>query len=206
MKTEYRRAVGQVTMIATCAKCGMSEAEVFDFGEKPEPNDPDYVADRDNFCLNDEEGNEYLGGRESTERWEQERKEQIEREKLKPILDEIAKLRRLRIAEVENLLATALGNEGFAKFELGKPNVAIDVRVGFSVQDSKPGRSEHDSTKELGNLIIHSLDGTNWRLMTDGIEYRLGVLSGYIRGLESEKDLIELVRVRLKRRKGAGAE
>lgn len=38
--------------------------------------------------------------------------------------------------------------------------------------------------------------------MSSGIGYHLGVLNGHLRGLETEKDLLALARMRLKKRTG----
>lgn len=35
---------------------------------------------------------------------------------------------------------------------------------------------------------------TNWRLMTDGISYRTGILTGRLRAYETEEDLLRLVK------------
>lgn len=66
------------------------------------------------------------------------------------------------------------------------------VVVGFTVQNSR-GRPEYDSRNGLRKLISGSLEGTNWRLISEGITYRLGYLSGRIKGYETEEGLPELV-------------
>jgi hypothetical protein len=49
------------------------------------------------------------------------------------------------------------------------------------------------SASNLQKLVKKTLIGTNWRLMTQGIDYRLGLLSGRLRAYESEEDLLKLV-------------
>jgi len=49
----------------------------------------------------------------------------------------------------------------------------------------------------LQKLIDKALIDTNWRLMSDGVSYRLGYLSGRLRACESEEDLKKLVEQRI---------
>jgi hypothetical protein len=53
--------------------------------------------------------------------------------------------------------------------------------------------NERMSTSNLHKLLKKSLSQTNWRVMTDGINYRLGLLTGRIRAYESKEDLLKLV-------------
>ena len=55
---------------------------------------------------------------------------------------------------------------------------------------------ERESSSDLKKLIKKRLKGTNWRLMTDGVSYRLGMLSGRLRGYEQEEGLVKLVRTK----------
>jgi hypothetical protein len=50
------------------------------------------------------------------------------------------------------------------------------------------------------NLFIGSvLEATNWRLMSDGISYRVGFLTGRFHGYEHEEDLANLMRTKMKK-------
>ena len=64
--------------------------------------------------------------------------------------------------------------------------------------DNKSDRKEYDSKKGLQKLINKILVNTNWRLMSDGVDYRLGYLSGRLRAYEKEEDLKKLVEQRIK--------
>ena len=68
-----------------------------------------------------------------------------------------------------------------------------DVFIGFSCLDSKSDREDYDSRKTLKKLVDEALVDTNWRLVSDGISYRLGYLNGRLRAYEREEDLKELV-------------
>ena len=68
-----------------------------------------------------------------------------------------------------------------------------DVFVGFNCLDGKSDRNDRDSEKTLKKTVEKALQDTNWRLMSDGISYRLGYLNGRLRAYEREEDLKKLV-------------
>jgi hypothetical protein len=105
----------------------------------------------------------------------------------------VAELKKPKIAELTPLLAEPLEKADYIEFSLEKPEVGREVVVGFSCLDNKSGRSDYDSRHALKKLIDKTLIDTNWRLMSDGIHYRLGYLSGRIRAYEGEEDLKKLV-------------
>lgn len=47
---------------------------------------------------------------------------------------------------------------------------------------------------ELEVLLRKALKDTNWRIMTSGTNYRLGMLKGRLREYEREEDLLNLVK------------
>jgi hypothetical protein len=46
---------------------------------------------------------------------------------------------------------------------------------------------------KLQDLLKRNLEATNWRLMSDGVSYRLGFLQGRLRGMEGEKKIKEVL-------------
>ena len=198
-KIEYQRAGKDISVIMKCPKCGKVETESLT-SEQPAALDDHYAADRERFCMSEEEGREYDSYRVTSEIFQREQAERNLHEKRQNLYDEIAKLKRLTVVELENLLIPALERERFVRLNLGSPAIKRDVQMPFCVQDVRSGRSDRDSVKDLERAIEEALDGTNWRLMSSGITYHLGILNGYLRGLETENDLLALVRMRLKRR------
>ena len=77
---------------------------------------------------------------------------------------------------------------------LEKPDIDKFVIVWFTIQDADSSRKERDSEYKLRGLIKKILVGTNWRLMTEGVSYRLGYLSGRLKGYEREEDLVLLIK------------
>jgi hypothetical protein len=200
-KIEYQRIGKEISVVTTCPKCGKVETESLTV-EEPVAPDEHYAADRERFCMSEGEGREYDSYRVSSENFQREQAEQELRQKRQNLYDEIAKLKELTVVDLQNLLVPALERERFIRLDLGTPAIKRDVQMSFSVQDAKSGRNDRDSIKDLKNVIEETLNGTNWRLMSSGISYHLGVLNGYLRGLESEKDLLALVRMRLKKQTG----
>ncbi len=197
-KIEYQHAGKEISAVTTCPKCGKVETESLTAETSP-ALDENYAADRERFCMSEEEGREYDSYRVCSEMFQREQAERELRQKRQNLYDEISKLKKLTVVDLQNLLIPALERERFIRLDLGTPAIKRDVQISFCVQDAKSGRSDRDSIKDLKNAIEETLDGTNWRLMSSGISYHLGVLNGYLRGLESEKDLLALVRMRLKK-------
>lgn len=75
-----------------------------------------------------------------------------------------------------------------------KPELEKFVIVPFNVKDFGIKRKEYDSRTQLKKLIIKTIEGTYWKLMSEGITYRLGYLSGKLKGYEREDDLIEEIK------------
>jgi len=117
-----------------------------------------------------------------------------EKEKNKGFYDKLAKIKKLPIAKLKKLLILKLEKEGYIKIEFSKPEMDRDVIIEFIVQDNNENREEYDSRSQLKKFLKQTLEETNWRLMSEGIYYRLGILTGRLRGYENEEDLLKLVR------------
>jgi hypothetical protein len=102
-------------------------------------------------------------------------------------------IKKPKIAELAPLLSPVLEKAGYIEFSLDKPEMGRDVYVGFSCLDNKSDRDDYDSRKTLKKLVDSALSDTNWRLMSDGISYRLGYLNGRVKAFEGEESLKELV-------------
>lgn len=189
-----------ITTIYSCPKCGNKETDVFDMTVKEKPIDPNFEMNRKKYCLSDKEGLEYISQKEGMKEIERMMDDVKERKQNKALYDAIAKIKKLTIFELQKLLDPILEKAGYVKLEFEKPDLQKDVMLGFGLQDSKSGRSEWDSVHELQKLFKKALEGTNWRLMSDGVRYRLGFLQGRLKGVEAEEDLRKLVENDLKKR------
>lgn len=98
------------------------------------------------------------------------------------------------VVELEKLLSKILEKSGYVKLVFDKPEINQFVIVPFTVQDDNPKRKDRESELELRKIINKTLEKTNWRLMSEGMTYRLGYLFGRLKGYEREKDLIKLLK------------
>lgn len=178
-----------ITTIYSCPKCGNKETDVFDMAVKEKPADPNLKMNRKKYCLSEKEGMEYISQKEGMAEIQRMMDEAKERKKNKALYNAIAKIKKLTVFELQKLLDPILEKAGYVRLEFEKPDLQKDVVLGFGLQDSKSGRSEWDSIHELQKLLKKSLEGTNWRLMSDGVRYRLGFLQGRLRGIEDEEGL-----------------
>ncbi|MEX2368846.1 MAG: hypothetical protein WD552_00415, partial [Candidatus Paceibacterota bacterium] len=65
----------------------------------------------------------------------------------------------------------------------------------FSVEDPEVIKeTERQRTMELKKAIEDQLKETNWRLMSEGLSCRLGIMSGRIRVYESNDDIYNLIK------------
>ena len=183
-----------ITITYTCKSCGHSFKDKMDLSSKKEARDPNFDKDRAHFCLEDKEFRDRLFKmREDFRGMAELGKKFREREDNKHIYDAVKEMKKPKIAELAPLLSPVLEKAGYIEFRLDKPEMGRDVYVGFSCLDSKPEREDYDSRKTLKKLVDSALSDTNWRLMSDGISYRLGYLNGRVKAYEGEEALKELV-------------
>lgn len=183
-----------ITTTYICSSCGHQYKSKLDFTPKKEKVDPNFETDRTIYGLHDEKVRQEL--RDAKWRYEEMArlgKEWKEKEENKHIYDAIAKLTKPKIAELSPLLQPKLEKAGYAEFNLDKPEIGKIAYVSFSCLDSKSDREDYDSRKTLQVTIRKALSGTNWRLTSDGISYRLGYLTGRLRAYEEEEELKKLV-------------
>ncbi len=178
----------------TCPSCGHSRKGRMNRAEKEKPTDPNYDKDRAYFCLHDKEFRDRLFSiRRDFEAMAQLGKEFKEKEDNKHIYDAMNEVKKPKIAELSLILAPAIEKVGYSEFHMDQPELGKDVVIGFNCLDTKSNREDYDSRKTLKKTVDKALEDTNWRLMSDGISYRLGYLNGRIRAYEREDDLRKLV-------------
>lgn len=175
----------------TCSHCGHVEIDTMDLSKKEEEKiDPNFEANRKKYCISELEGQRII--RESEEmkefvdKWK-------ERDKNKDLYDAIGKIQKLTIVELQALLDPLLEKASYTKLEFEKPVLEKDVILEFGLQDAKSGRGDYDSRHDLQKLFKEALSPTNWRLMSDGVTYRLGFLQGRLKGVEGEEKFKELL-------------
>lgn len=204
MKETSKRKGKLITDTYSCPKCQHTFQEELDLSfkkEKEEP-DPNWEEDKLRFVLADEQGQKYLEGVRNLEQLKHVMDKIKERTDNKAVYDAVANLQKVNIGQLTDVLRPAIEKAGYTKLTFDKPEIGRDVFVGFNCLDGKSGRDDYTSRVTLKKTIQKALTDTNWRLMSDGISYRLGYLNGRLRAYEKEEDLVELVK-RDKKIKGA---
>ncbi|HEC21106.1 MAG TPA: hypothetical protein ENI70_01155 [Candidatus Peregrinibacteria bacterium] len=162
----------------------------------------DFERDRKKYCLAEKEGREYLESKSHLEGLSELFKRHDQENKEGTIYNKLKKLEKLNLAQLKKKLASACEKEKFTKLDFDKPlEDRGDLLVRFTLQDDKEDRGEHDSENALKKLVKQALSNTNWILMTEGISYKMGLLSGRLRGIEAEEKLLALIKKREKRLK-----
>jgi len=110
-----------------------------------------------------------------------------------PLVQKARKLKMLTVVQLEKLIEDTIEKEGYKDLKFGKPEMGQYVIIDFSVNETKDDRQETASRNTLKKLIKEILEDTNWRLMSDGINYRLGILTGRLKAYEREEDLIKII-------------
>src|SRR5690606_22422525 len=54
-------------------------------------------------------------------------------------------------------------------------------------------RKDYESSNNLQKILKEALEGTNWRLVSNSLSYRLGYVSGQLKGYEREEDILEIL-------------
>lgn len=197
MTSRDKRVGNVITTKYSCSQCGHKESHKLDLDEKYIPPSPDplFEEDRKKYCMSYKEGTDYIfrmdGIKRIVDGWEFEKKNQA-------LFDFKKKIKVLPIAELQSALNPVIEKAGYKNLVLGKPDFLLGVTVEFATQDAQVGRAEYDSVQGLKKLIEQSLKETNWRLMSDGISYRLGFLTGRLKGIEGDEALVELAKKALK--------
>jgi hypothetical protein len=196
MREITKRTSKVITTTYTCSECSHTYKDKLDLNRPKKPvekPDPEYEKDKERFCLSDEAGKKYLEARRNWENAQSVLEEMKERQDNKDVYDAVKDLKKPKIAELTPLLSEPLQKAEYIEFHLDKPEMGRDVYVGFSCLDNKADRQDYDSRKTLKKLVDSTLKDTNWRLMSDGISYRLGYLNGRVKAYEGEEALKELV-------------
>lgn len=189
MKMKHARKGSKIYSIDSCGFCGYKKEDVFDLNFKVEPEKVptkeeriQYEKDRDRFCLSEEEGEKYREYLESMKKLEAIFKEIEANNKTK---GEKLKIKELTVHQLETFLKKELPKQGYSKLSFSDPQMDREVQIEFRLYD-KTDQVEYDSRKKLKKLLEKLLKDTNWKLMSEGVHYRLGILTGRLKAFEEK--------------------
>lgn len=198
IKINFERDKEVVTTTKTCIKCGFKDVEVEDFQKEREKRELKEKQEkelldkyRDVFCLSDKKGKENIELLESMRVAGAVYDEKANKYD-DPVYDHIAKINKINVTELQNLISEKLTDKNYRIVSFSKPEISKNITVPFIIQDDNSSRKNHESVKKLKALLKDNLENTNWRLLNNYIGYRLGYLEGVLVGYEGEEDLIKL--------------
>lgn len=199
-KYEFNDENDITTTTTFCPKCDFKEVEVSDHKKwkkeqaKKEKKDKELLKKyRKEFCLDDTNGPQYLRTMDGLARLVEDFKKQEAKEK-DPIYQNAKKLKKLKLNQLKELLSKKLEDEGFIDLQFGKPDMGRYVIVEFTITDSQDDRGEYDSRNTLRKIIQQTPESTTWRLMSDGVRCRLGILSGRLKAYEREEEIVRIIK------------
>ena len=184
----------------SCKTCGFKETEIDDWDKNEAERQKKSAQEkellkryRSRFCMSEKEGQDYI---ECSNRLKMltEFLQKTEQKRTDPDYQKVTSLKKITIVELEKQIFEIVEKEKYIKLILEKPEIDRHVIVPFTVQDADSSRKENASVCKLNRIIKKTLEGTNWRLMSEGVHYRLGYLSGRLKGYEQEEDLLQLVK------------
>lgn len=195
LKTTSKYTEEKDTITEKCPKCDYKNIQVYDFKKSQEERDAEKAKDsellvkyRSEFCISDKEGSEYVTQMENMTRLSEMMKESEAKQK-DPDYQKARSVKKVTVTELHKILTKKFKADGFINLNFENPQIDRYVIVPFTVQDEKKSRKKDKSIKDLRRIFNFTLDNLNWRLMSDGIEYRMGYLKGRLKGYENDDEL-----------------
>lgn len=189
-----------LTTTYTCPHCRHKVVEKQQLGTRTEQKDgPDYEKLKEIFCLSDDRAKIVRDVKYKWENLQRMLDEEKIKEEKKEIYDVAAAVNMLKIVDVMEILKPAIEKASYIELRFEPPTSRTEFYVTFSCLDKNTARSDYESKSALKKTVVKALADTNWRLMSEGIYYRLGYLSGRVRAYEDEEALVELLEREAKR-------
>lgn len=201
MTVVHKETSNALVSTYTCTNCKHCYKETLDLNRRPaeeDPGDPLYELDRRRFCIDDDTMRRLEEKLEHMARLAKLYADATERTERADVYDAVKDIKQLKIAQLIETLRPALEKAQYVEFKLGEPQLGQEVVIEFSCLDAKADRQENDSKNVLRKAITKMLEETNWRLMSEGIHYRLGYLTGRLKAYEGEEALKKLIEQRIK--------
>jgi len=198
IKETSKRNGEVITTKILCPNCKYKTTEVMDFEKDKKEWEEEQRKDREllekyraRYCMTDQEGQEYVHHVESMKQFTALMKE-IETKQKDPAYRKARKIKKLKVNDLKKKLIKVLAKEKYINLQFSKPEIERFVVIPFTIEDADNKREEYDSRNKCKRIIKNALEKTNWRLMSEGIDYRLGYLTGKLKGYENEDDIAQL--------------
>lgn len=199
--SDKSKKVNQVlTITSKCTKCDYIESHIIDFEKNRLEREADerrkeflFANYRSQFCFDEVGGQKAVADLDGIIQLVKEWKEHEKKEK-DPIFQQVKKLKKLKLNQLKDLVAKGISVDGYTDLQFSQPEMGRFVVVNFTATDTNDSRSKYDSENTLKKLLKVTLEGTNWRLMSEGISERLGIVSGRLKAHETDEDLMDVVR------------
>jgi len=194
LEFKSKREKDKITSYHKCPNCNYKEEPMIELLNEKIKKDNSWKKYREEYCLSEEQGRKYIDEEMNLKNMESFLKEIEERKANKEVYKKLEELKKLNVAQLKELLNISLIKNNYIQLEFLEPEIGKDIIVSFKVQDDDTKRDEYKSKIELKKLIEENLKNTNWKLMSNDINYRLGFIGGRLRGYESREDLLKLVK------------
>jgi DNA-directed RNA polymerase subunit RPC12/RpoP len=182
----------------SCAECGYTVTEKMDLRTPKKEPDPDFEKDRTRFCIPYEEASKkYYDWTSSIDQMKRVLDDITEKDEKKEVYDALNQMKKMSVKALEKFLSVELGKLGYSDFMLSKPDISKDIQVHFTMVDLIEENDRYNSVKNARAQLNTLLNDTNWVLMSEWLEYRLGIIRGKLRGIDNKDELLKLVEKRI---------
>jgi len=204
LETKTKKTKIKIISTDICNNCDYTSEYVLDLTDKKTKEEKEkeerFLKNRDRFCLSHEKGQQYINDKRNLERLSKMIERQNEENTTGTIYNKLKRLEKLNLAQLKVKLRKALQKEKYIGLEFKETgDDKEDLILTFSIQDDDENRKSGESEQLLKKMLRTLLLNTNWNLMTDYPHYRMGLLTGRLRGTETEEKLIKLIERREKK-------
>lgn len=206
LETKSKYTKDKDSFTEKCTKCDYKKVDVYDLKKSQEEREVKEAKDREllvkyrsEFCLSEKEGADYIVQIEKVKKLAEMMKETEAKQK-DPDYKKARSVKKVTVTELFKLLKKKCEVDDFTNLNFENPEIGRYVIVPFTVQDDKKSRKKEQSIKDLRKILTFTLEKLNWRLMSEGIEYRMGYLKGRLKGYESDDELAKFIKKRDKKK------
>lgn len=202
LKTKSKYSEEKDTITENCPRCDYKNITIYDFKKSREERESEEKKNkelllkyRSEYCLSEKDGRDYIVQTDNINRLNKMMKEEDAKRK-DPEYQKARSVKKITVTELQKMLKKKFEAESFINLNFENPQIDRYVIVPFTVQDSKRSRKKDTSVKDLRRILNFALENLNWRLMSEGIEYRMGYLKGKLKGYENEDELAKFIKKR----------